>query len=68
MFLRLFREILLAFASSLGVILGGTILGTSAGFLTKVPTWRTDAGTCQDAQDVGSTGGNRGNLPYAPGN
>ena len=37
MFLRLFRDILLAFASSLGVILGGTILGTCAGFLTKVP-------------------------------
>ncbi len=37
MFLRMFREILLAFASSLGVILGGTILGAVAAFFTKIP-------------------------------
>lgn|SRR5690554_6046980 len=37
MFLRLLREILLAFTSSLGVILGGTVLGTIAAFFTKAP-------------------------------
>lgn len=37
MFLRLFREILLAFSSSLGVILGGTIMGTCAAFFTQLP-------------------------------
>ncbi|MGI6148460.1 MAG: hypothetical protein GX195_10815 [Firmicutes bacterium] len=37
MVLRVFREILLAFASSLGVILGGAILGSTAAFFTRMP-------------------------------
>lgn len=37
MLLRVFREILLAFASSLGVLLGGSIFGGAAALFTKVP-------------------------------
>jgi len=35
MFLRVSREILLAFFTALGVVLGGSIIGSLAGFFTK---------------------------------